>query len=536
MTHAESPSLIALGLATDTSRESSSFRWGLATSCAIHVLIIILAISLRFQAATEEPFRAIDVTLISLPEAQPPAARQEKVSPHTPVPPKTEPPAQKAQPARSTPPPPQAQPMEEQLPPLPTQTASERLSEFLGSAIGSISVLKKQEMTAAEVPLQDAAPIRPLDQSPLIGDLHLPSTAPQLSRPERMHPARALTIPKEDPPPPRHTRPSDKIPPQSQEPERPSPPQPAKAEPVRKQAPAVPELNPVVPFHKTEKETTSSENPSATSMAESLKHALPTIPTQNAKPKLQRKTTSGPLHSKRSSVPEMSAPQMAKIQPPLAPGKPPSPRKKTPPQRVQTSPPPVAQAPLPAEQVSQSREMSQMMKQLLGEVKVPSLKPQPPTPLTPPQKSTLSSSSTQTNQSEMDQRIAKLSIPNVTPVESIKNRLQLLEGEFTSGSGKSSSQASPHNYKYQEIVQGILQNQWENTPLVADAPIVVLKFRISRSGEITQIRISESSGNAHYDSAAQRAVRAVNPLPPFPPEISDSYLDVRWIAIKEKKN
>ncbi|MCA9480084.1 MAG: TonB family protein, partial [Nitrospira sp.] len=42
-----------------------------------------------------------------------------------------------------------------------------------------------------------------------------------------------------------------------------------------------------------------------------------------------------------------------------------------------------------------------------------------------------------------------------------------------------------------------------------------LKFRISKSGEISQVHMEQSSGNDHYDLAALRAVQAVNPLPPF---------------------
>ena len=87
------------------------------------------------------------------------------------------------------------------------------------------------------------------------------------------------------------------------------------------------------------------------------------------------------------------------------------------------------------------------------------------------------------------------------------------------------------------MIQDLIQDQWKKTPLVADAPVVVLKFQIARSGEISQIRIAQSSGNGYYDAAAQRAVHAVNPLPPFPPDISDSFLEVRFQFIKiDQKN
>ncbi|MCA9420475.1 MAG: hypothetical protein KC592_05635, partial [Nitrospira sp.] len=91
MGHAESPSLISLGLAADDPQEGSSFRWGLATSGLLHALVIILAVFLRFQSTVEEPFRAIDVTLISLPEAKTPATNQQKSPPPAPTPQKPQP-------------------------------------------------------------------------------------------------------------------------------------------------------------------------------------------------------------------------------------------------------------------------------------------------------------------------------------------------------------------------------------------------------------------------------------------------------------
>lgn len=83
------------------------------------------------------------------------------------------------------------------------------------------------------------------------------------------------------------------------------------------------------------------------------------------------------------------------------------------------------------------------------------------------------------------------------------------------------------------MVEDKIDHQWVAPPLVASAPVVVLKFHIARSGEISNIHIEESSGNGHYDSAAKRAVYAVNPLPPFPSDISDSFFEVRFRFIKK---
>jgi TonB family protein len=482
MGHAESPSLISLGLATDVSQEGSSFRWGLATSGFLHALVVVMAMFLRFQSTIEEPFRAIDVALISSPEAQTPAPSKEKTSPPMPSLPKVK-------------------PMENALPPLPTQTASERLSEFLGGAVGSIVVPNKQEIDFPAIPPQFTDQNPPKDQSPLIENLRLPPTAPRLSRPERLHTTEPLTIPKTDITPLRQTTQSTMVPPEPKEPA--SPPQPAKVESAVKPAPALPELSSVAPFKRTEQEMKPTDFSASKNLEESLKRTIPTIPTPSPTPKFQRKPKPVPPQQEKSSVPEMSAPQLAQIHPSQ-----------------------------PLEKPPQREKMMEIMEKLRGELKVPNLKSSPVTTLSQePMPS--SSPSTKPVQSEIDQRIAKLSIPNVTPVESIKKRLQLLEVQSTSNPASASSQSSSGKNRYLAMVEDKIDHQWVAPPLVASTPVVVLKFRISRSGEISNIHIDESSGNGHYDSAARRAVHAVNPLPPFPPDISDSFFEVRFRFIKD---
>lgn len=51
-------------------------------------------------------------------------------------------------------------------------------------------------------------------------------------------------------------------------------------------------------------------------------------------------------------------------------------------------------------------------------------------------------------------------------------------------------------------------------------------FRIARNGRISEIEISESSGNFLFDQAAQRAVEASAPMPPLPGEYDGDYLGV----------
>lgn len=530
MEHAESPSLITLGLAANTSEDHASIHWGIVISCLLHGLIILIAVSLRFHAPLEQPFRAIDVAIISLNDLKSPTPRTQ---------PKASPPVKQAQP-RVQQSQPKARPQEPTLPPLPTNTASERLSESIGGAIESIVVPQQRERQRQTASPQQKTSESPQDQTPLVKDLHLPSAAPQIARPERLQPSSPVIVPQAKPVQPQRetSRPSEQEPPTDQ----PAPPtqHAAKNVPQMKQAPAPPALQPVTPFKKVQRDPQPPASVPEKTLEESIKGQIPTVPTVPPKPQI-------PLTSKRSKKPRKPpAPSSTPIAKTQAPSKtqpvkaPPISRAKTTPKSARTSVPKVAAPELakipttPSEKVPavpKREKLSDSVKQLLGGVTIPKLKPVPPAkpgeaPTTPTAKS--STSPPPRTPSAIDQRIAKLTIPQVAPVESIKQRLKLLAVQSSSSPGGKTAGPSPGENRYLAMVEDAIDQQWVAPPLVQSTPTVILKFRISRSGEISNILIDESSGHEHYDFAALRAVRAVNPLPPFPKEIDKSYLDLLY--------
>lgn len=476
MAHAASPSLIDLGIKTDVALEGSPFRGGLAVSCVLHALVLVMAIFVRFHSDTEQPFRSIDVALISLP-ATPTTAPSPKP---VPTPTKKTAKAQalkKVAPPQPSPPAP-AVPAEDTLPPLPTETASERLSESLSGAINSIVVPQKQESTASTLPPQEPNIQPSEDQSPLIDNLRLPSAPPtivrpkQLKRPEPLKIPSTMTPPSTSVPQQKTQAPSKPLPLKSQTTE-------ARVQPAIKPAPTVPLLSEVTPFKKSQQTAPPPNTLPSSKMEESLQRNLPNIPTRTPAPK----------------VPEISR------------------KRSTTQQEVKSS-----------TQPKMSETVKKLMEGLKSTRRTPTPKEIPPQLIKP---------STKPPPSELDQRIAKLSIPDVAPVESIKQRLQLLEVQATENPGQSASKPSPGKNKYLAMVEDAIDGQWVAPPLLSSTPLVIMKFRISRSGEISRIHIAESSGHAHYDSAAQRAVQAVNPLPPFPSDISDSFFDVQYRFNKE---
>jgi len=122
---------------------------------------------------------------------------------------------------------------------------------------------------------------------------------------------------------------------------------------------------------------------------------------------------------------------------------------------------------------------------------------------------------------EIVQRIAKLPIPEVVSVESITHRLQ------------SEAKSSSEKNRYLAMVEDTIDRQWVAPPLLTSSPLVILTFRIARSGDIADIQIQESSGHADYDAAAQRAVEAVSPLPPFPEDVKEEELKIQYRFIRD---
>ena len=84
---------------------------------------------------------------------------------------------------------------------------------------------------------------------------------------------------------------------------------------------------------------------------------------------------------------------------------------------------------------------------------------------------------------------------------------------------------------YWTRVQSIISSQWEPPPvdMAGQTYTVVVKFRLHRDGSIKDVAVQQSSGNAYFDMAGQRAVLRPRTLPVFPAEMTDNYKDVEMV-------
>ena len=470
MTHEGSPSLISVDWSYPLQREELSLRRWLAGSFVFHIGLVLFALTLRFTPTIEQPLASYEVSLVSLPSLEKPVPSRSK----------TKRVSKKPKRAQSRP-----KPKEETLPPLPTKRATERLSESFAGAAQSIVVPDKltpqpQAEAPTEFTTSKAPPVA-------LENIKLPSSTPSLTQADRLAPGKPLKVPDNRPKQSTRTAPPPTPKPESKKPSK------AKAnvkETLKeiKAPPKSPSLTPVKPFAKTRDVDPSPARPDE--FTQSLKNKLRSVPVPTRPQRKPQKTA------------------------PLKKEEPPTTKKRD--------------------------RLADSMKEVLQSINVPKLRDvsKAPTgrrePSRAPIKQDPAPAISKKFRAEIDQQLAKLKIPEVAPIESIRTRLQVQEVQpgdsHSTPSPTTSSRNSKGQNRYLGVVQSKIDQQWVAPPVAANENNlqVVLTFRILRSGEVSNLRIDRGSGNSYYDSAAKRAVQAADPLPPFPSEIDQSYLDVRY--------
>lgn len=83
---------------------------------------------------------------------------------------------------------------------------------------------------------------------------------------------------------------------------------------------------------------------------------------------------------------------------------------------------------------------------------------------------------------------------------------------------------------YLATVQRRISAQWIAPPvdISGRAYKVVVRFRLDRSGSVSQVAVETPSGNDYFDIAAMRAVLKADPLPEFPKDLTEPALDAHF--------
>jgi protein TonB len=75
---------------------------------------------------------------------------------------------------------------------------------------------------------------------------------------------------------------------------------------------------------------------------------------------------------------------------------------------------------------------------------------------------------------------------------------------------------------YLKIVRQRIWSEWTQSAVYGSQQVCIVGLTISRSGDISDIKVEKASGNPFYDSVALRAVRNSSPLPPLPSGLSST--------------
>jgi len=86
---------------------------------------------------------------------------------------------------------------------------------------------------------------------------------------------------------------------------------------------------------------------------------------------------------------------------------------------------------------------------------------------------------------------------------------------------------------YLTLVDRKIQDNW--VPIGGSSEtMVVIRFRVLPSGQVRDVEMETSSGDASLDASAMRAIRQSLPLPPFPNLLNEPYLSLRYRFVTER--
>jgi TonB family protein len=88
---------------------------------------------------------------------------------------------------------------------------------------------------------------------------------------------------------------------------------------------------------------------------------------------------------------------------------------------------------------------------------------------------------------------------------------------------------------YLTLVDRKIQENWIPVgAAILPETVVVVRFRVLRSGQVRDLELETGSGLRSLDDAALRAVRQSLPLPPFPNLLTEPSLDLRYRFVMER--
>jgi TonB family protein len=167
------------------------------------------------------------------------------------------------------------------------------------------------------------------------------------------------------------------------------------------------------------------------------------------------------------------------------------------------------------------------IRNLLGKLNVPEIPTAAPTPAKPTPEPPLHRSVSEELETQLQrmQEAPAPAVPTAKPAEAPATAVLKKPKTTITVPG-----VAPGFNQYLTAVQNKISRLWVAPPLdVTGQPFeVVIRFRLHRTGAVSDVTVERSSGNEYYDAAGKRAVLSAYPLPPFPKDMTESYLDAHF--------
>ncbi|MCM8760178.1 MAG: TonB family protein [Candidatus Omnitrophica bacterium] len=112
-------------------------------------------------------------------------------------------------------------------------------------------------------------------------------------------------------------------------------------------------------------------------------------------------------------------------------------------------------------------------------------------------------------------------------IESVKEpvKIEKIEGKTIETTGINISSLMIIPDWYLSLIHKKIKENWKTDNIIGQKAAIV-SFRLYKDGRIENISLEKSSGNTRFDKSVLNAVISTKQIPPFPQEITHTYLDI----------
>ncbi|MDD3642334.1 MAG: TonB family protein [Candidatus Krumholzibacteria bacterium] len=122
--------------------------------------------------------------------------------------------------------------------------------------------------------------------------------------------------------------------------------------------------------------------------------------------------------------------------------------------------------------------------------------------------------------------------PKETPAEDRPMDLSVAGGADQTSISVDSRQF-PYSYYLTAIERKVSENWFSSHSGRGEGVSCVVYFQLGRGGQVSGLRVEQSSGNPHFDRQALRAIQSAEPFPPLPRAFGEAWLGIHFTFVQK---